>query len=477
MKKLAKSLLIILLFSLLLSAGVYFLRLERRFVSYRPAVLTESPEEFRNPYAGWYHMYGYMLSDQTPLDLSHTEKQEPGPGLVLLEINLQNYTEDTIGDAGLSQLEDLFAAWQASGKQMIIRFLYNWDDTSHEPETLALVLEHMSQTAEIVNRYSDCIYIVQGIYVGKWGEMHSSQYMNEKDMLTLIHHLDQLIHPDIFLAVRTPGQWRCYRDFAEELTTQNHGPAYSRISLYNDGMLGSATDLGTYEEGTGEDSGTGRETGSRQAEIAFQNTLCNYVPNGGEVVNDNAYNDFPAAAADLAAMHVSYLNASYDAAVLSKWERSAWGGGDIFSGMNGLDYISRHLGYRYVLRSSGFLPDSTENGESLFCVTLENIGFSNSYRSFDVTLTLRHKYSRAAYSVPVKTDTRFWNTGMQTSLEIPVEISGCRPGKYTVCLKITDPASGYEILCANEGEHTENGYVLGELAINMEPIFSISPAP
>lgn len=477
MKKLAKSLLIILLFSLLLSAGVYFLRLERRFVSYRPAVLTESPEEFRNPYAGWYHMYGYMLSDQTPLDLSQAEKQEPGPGLVLLEINLQNYTEDTIGDAGLSQLEDLFAAWQASGKQMIIRFLYNWDDTSHEPETLALVLEHMSQTAEIVNRYSDCIYIVQGIYVGKWGEMHSSQYMNEKDMLTLIHHLDQLMHPDIFLAVRTPGQWRCYRDFAEELTTQNHGPAYSRISLYNDGMLGSATDLGTYEEGTGEDSGTGRETGSRQAEIAFQNTLCNYVPNGGEVVNDNAYNDFPAAAADLAAMHVSYLNASYDAAVLSKWERSAWGGGDIFSGMNGLDYISRHLGYRYVLRSSGFLPDSTENGESLFCVTLENIGFSNSYRSFDVTLTLRHKYSRTVYSVPVQTDTRFWNTGMQTSLEIPVEISGCRPGKYTVCLKITDPASGYEILCANEGEHTENGYVLGELAINMEPIFSISPAP
>ena len=116
-------------------------------------------------------------------------------------------------------------------------------------------------------------------------------------------------------------------------------------------------------------------------------------------------------------------------------------------------------------------------GESLFCVTLENIGFSNSYRSFDVTLTLRHKYSRTVYSVPVQTDTRFWNTGMQTSLEIPVEISGCRPGKYTVCLKITDPASGYEILCANEGEHTENGYVLGELAINMEPIFSISPAP
>lgn len=477
MKKIAKSFLIILLLFLLLYAGVYFLQLERLSVSYQPSAFTESAEELRNPYAGWYHIYGYVLSDQ-PLDLSQAEKQEPGPGLVLLEINLQNYTEDAVSEAGLSQLDDLFAAWQAAGKQMIVRFLYDWDGTTHEPDTLELVLTHMSQTAEIVNRYSDCIYIIQGIYVGKWGEMHSSRHMNGKDMLTLIHYLDQVIHPDIFLAVRTPGQWRCYRDFAEELTSQSHGPAYFRIGLYNDGMLGSATDLGTYEEGTGEDSGTGRETGSRKAELAFQNTLCNHVPNGGEVVNDNPCNDFPAAVADLAVMHVSYLNGSYDAAVLSKWERAVWAAGDTFSGMNGLDYISCHLGYRYVLRdSSCSVPDSPESGTAMFSVTLENIGFSNSYRSFDVTLTLRHNISRETYPVPVQTDTRSWSTGMQTALEIPVEISGCRPGKYTVCLKITDPASGYEILCANEGEHTENGYVLGELAINMEPIFSISPAP
>lgn len=468
MKKILKFLLILLMLLLLLSAGVCSLHPEIRTVSYRPGALTESAAELHNPYAGWYHIYGYLLSDGDSPDLSLAREQEPGPGLVLLEINLKNYITGAVSDTALGQMDDLLAAWQAAGKQLILRFLYDWDGESTEPDTLDLVLEHMAQTAEVVNRYPDCIYIIQGIYVGKWGEMHSSRYMNEEDMLTLIHCLDQAVHPDIFLAVRTPAQWRRYRDFAED-------NAHSRIGLYNDGMLGSASDLGTYEGVDGEDSDAALR--SRQAEIAFQNTLCSSVPNGGEVVIDNPYNDFPGAAADLRAIHVSYLNDAHDAAVLSKWERSVYEGGDIFSGRNGLEYISRHLGYRYVLRSSAFLSDPEDDEKALLSVTLENIGFSNGYRPFDVTLTLQHETDRTAYPLSVQTDTRLWNPGTPSLLEIPLDISGYIPGDYAVYLKITDPASGYEIFCANEGEHTENGYLLGEFAVTNEPIWRLFSAP
>lgn len=475
MKNIAKSLFIIILICVFLLAGVYFLRSERRSVSYQPASYIESTEEFRNPYAGWYHLYGYILSDQIPIDLSEAAEQEPGPGLALLEINLQNYIDKSISDLGLQQLDDIFAAWQDTGMQLIIRFLYDWDGTSNEPDTLELVLEHMSQTAEIVNRYPDCIYIMQGVYVGKWGEMHSSRHLSETDMPILIRHLNQVIHPDIYLAVRTPRQWRSIRNSEEGITEQSGGSLCARLGLYNDGMLGSATDLGTYDEEDVSDSAAGQGTDSRKTEIAFQNTLCNYVPNGGEVVNDNPYNDFPAAVADMSAIHVSYLNDSYDMAVLSKWESTVYNGGGIFSGMNGLDYISRHLGYRYVLRSSRFLSDSPENAQ--LSVTVENIGFSNSYRTFDVILTLRHKISGTSHSVSVQTDTRSWNAGMQTTLEIPLETNAYMPGNYTLYLKIIDPASGYEILCANEGKHDGNGYLLGELTVDIEPIWSIFPDP
>lgn len=44
------------------------------------------------------------------------------------------------------------------------------------------------------------------------------------------------------------------------------------------------------------------------------------VPNGGEVVLDNKYNDIDNAAKDLASMHVSYLNNAHDLAVINKWK-------------------------------------------------------------------------------------------------------------------------------------------------------------
>ena len=92
---------------------------------------------------------------------------------------------------------------------------------------------------------------------------------------------------------------------------------------------------------------------TREDELAFQNDLCRYVPNGGEVIIDNVYNDFDNAVKDLSQMHVSYLNSDYDSTVLNKWKETIVNGtDDVWNGMSGYDYIKRHLGYRYVLDSS-----------------------------------------------------------------------------------------------------------------------------
>ena len=48
------------------------------------------------------------------------------------------------------------------------------------------------------------------------------------------------------------------------------------------------------------------------------------VPNGGEVVLDNKYNDIDNAAKDLASMHVSYLNNAHDLAVINKWKKQTY---------------------------------------------------------------------------------------------------------------------------------------------------------
>ena len=94
----------------------------------------------------------------------------------------------------------------------------------------------------------------------------------------------------------------------------------ARLSLFNDGLLGNRSDYGTYK--TDDSSGSdvlGRR--SREEELDFQRELCRYVPNGGEVINDNPYNDFENAVKGLSERHITYLNKDYDQTVLKKWEK------------------------------------------------------------------------------------------------------------------------------------------------------------
>ncbi len=439
------------------------------FTDYVSSACTESACELRNPYIGWYQLYGYSLSDDSSYDTSAISEQEYGPGLALLQFNLRNYADSPVSEAGLRQLNDILAAWRSTGRQLIVRFLYDWDGDAleQEPQNLSLILNHMSQTADVINDYSDCVYILQGIFVGAWGEMHSSNYMNAEDMRTLIRHLAAATDPDIFLAVRTPEQWRTVVRNPDPLSPEEafDGSLAARLGIYNDGMMGSETDMGTYADADAFFSRTGFEKRSRQAELLFQEALCHYVPNGGEAVIANPYNDFSPAVQNLAQTHVSYLNSAYDEAVLSKWKESVYQGGNLFDGMNGYDYISRHMGYRYVLRSSDF---SYARPASLFLV-LENVGFSGSYRAFDVALTLKRSDSSQEYTFPIQTDTRFWIPGEDIRIETSLEIQELTAGTYEIFLYISDPVSGFPIFLANEESDDAGGCYVGALTINKFP--------
>ena len=49
---------------------------------------------------------------------------------------------------------------------------------------------------------------MQGIFIGNWGEMHGSEFMNDTSVHTLINHLNESIDSSIYLSVRTPAHWR-----------------------------------------------------------------------------------------------------------------------------------------------------------------------------------------------------------------------------------------------------------------------------
>ena len=224
-----------------------------RKVVYAKGDLTESVYELNNPYCGWYEIFGYTLGKRGDKQAAKDiYKLDGGCNLVLVEINLSQFSDMDISEEALKELDGIFSAWSESSAQMIVRFAYDFDGNASEtePKDISQVCSHMKQVIPYMNTYKKCIYICQGLFVGNWGEMHSSSFTNRGDFGTLVSVLSHDLDPSIFMAVRTPEIWR---QLATSLTPIEEATAYdgstmSRLSLFNDGMLGSVTDVGTYDE-------------------------------------------------------------------------------------------------------------------------------------------------------------------------------------------------------------------------------------
>ena len=461
-----------LVFVLLAGSSLY-LAYDRYYrLTYQPLTYTETAAQLSNPYQGWYRIYGYTLSDTGTINSSSivtSYQKDPDTRLALLEINLRNYPSGAISSAGLAQLQTIFSSWQDSGKQLIVRFLYDWDGKAKqtEPSDLSIITGHMSQVGEIVNQYKDCIYLLQGIFVGNCGEMNSSNYMSVDSMCTLLRQLASVTDSSIFLSVRTPAHWRTITESYTPLSADDAftGTTASRLGLFNDGMLGSGNDLGTYGDTSLSEADSYSDKGTREEELQFQDQLCSYVPNGGEVVIDNSYNDLENAISDLSRMHVSYLDYDYDTAVLNKWKSATYTGDDVFDGSSGYDYIGSHLGYRYVLRSSACTFDTWEDDTASLTLEIENTGFSSSYRSFSVSVLTVNTESQETFETAIDTDSRYWASQSSVSLSLPLDVRSYATGSYAVYFKITDPSSGEQIALANSLDQSDYGYRIASLEL------------
>ncbi|MCD8014040.1 MAG: DUF4874 domain-containing protein [Lachnospiraceae bacterium] len=492
MKKRSKRIFIILfpaIFILAAAADLCLFLYQQRYlpVSWSSESFSETDAVLDNPYRGFYQIHAYSLNEENGSLAETLEKhieENEALALVLVEINLNNYTESALSDNALAQVNTILSAWADSGRQIILRFLYDWDGNGRtsEPSSLGQILEHMEQVAEIVNRYADSVHILQGVFIGSYGEMNESAYLGEEDMTTLIMRLAELTDPSIYLAVRTPAQWRTVTGLTSlpESFPASDGSLLSRLGLYNDGILGSETDLGTYGDTSRAGSATPSNKGTRAEELAFQDELCRYVPNGGEVVSDYTLGDLDAAIGTLSQMHISYLNEGYDTAVLDIWKETTYTGDDVFYGCSGYDYISAHLGYRYILTGTGLEFGTWFDEEAILSFTIQNVGFASSTRDFEAMITLQKTDgSDAASDHPdsddVTTDTSTADFGLcslssgeSTDGTVHIPVRDLSEGTYTAYLTLTDPVTGEEISLASSPEKTEYGYPLGTLTIGSE---------
>ena len=285
-------------------------------------------------------------------------------------------------------------------------------------------------------------------------------------MRKLAARLADVSDASTFLSVRTPAQWRKITgEAAPDGWTEN--PLAKRLGLFNDGMLGSVSDYGTYSDNTRQDAGD-FSAWTREEELAFQDVLCSSVPSGGEVIVDNPYNDLENAIADLKTMHVSYLNEDYDRNVLDKWAGTVVNTDDCYDGMDGWSYVERHLGYRLWIAgaalSHSFWADTVEVNAAL-----KNSGFAPFYRQTKVCVSVTDEAGAVCYTDEWEEELLKLSGGNEDDRELAltgtIPIRGWESGTYRVYINLSDADSGEQILLANEADATENGYCLGEVAV------------
>lgn len=426
-------------------------------IKWMPLTRKEKGEVLNNPYCGLYSIFRFYAhseagqQEDTVIEKVPTDAKQQ---ICLLEINLLHFNEGPLSEYALNTVERIFRHFSSLEKQMIVRFVYDWEGKGvlSEPKDITVILNHMSQLSSLLKEYTRNIYILQGLFIGSWGEMHNSRYLSERHITNLARQLYECSGEKTQIALRCPNFWRMVFKTIQPLDKETAFTDImkARFSLFNDGIMASETDFGTYGSiGAGE-SGSYGEKWIREDELEFQNELCKYVSNGGEVINECPYNDVAPAIETLRGMRISYLHGEYDEKVLDKWKsRKSGVSGALWKDKTAFEYIVAHLGYRFTIEDASLSLSPDKSGNLKAVVKISNLGFAPCYHKFDVRFVIRTASFSEVYEYAVDTDTRMWMPGEKMELEALIPSVNLEQKTYILCFGLYDPRSGLPIQIAN----------------------------
>ena len=361
-----------------------------KYRAFRKYELSETVENVKNPCRGWFQLLTVCI-DEAP---DFKEKQyifDDDIKLVLVLADIGAYKNGKIEDAAFSHLEMIIKFLKDNGKDIILRVAYDHDGNGmeREPDFFGKVKDHASQVAVFVREHYKEIFIYQGLLVGKWGEMHTTRYVAEDRLRELGYIFKEKLEDRVFMAVRKPVQWRFLRiqpDEGNEINVEGLG-------IYNDGMFGSDTDLGTFDLSGNNRHGWGKPW-NREQETEFIRKISDFAPVGGEAlfgegfVSRHSIEDY---IFELKKQGITYLNRYHDIKLINYWQNEIYKGKDLWNGRSVLDYIGAHLGYRFIVRNVAAYR--CEEGCRIE-VTLANTGFANMYNKTKLYLEYEGEHGK-----------------------------------------------------------------------------------
>ena len=383
-----------------------------------------------NPDRGMYDA-DYVLNRRVDYDRFALAYQE-GFRLVYASLDLETYvTEPTLPQELFAQVEYSLQEAQKSGVKLILRIVYRHSMAGEDPQK-GVILAHLDQLAPLFARYLPVVSVVQAGLIGAWGEWHAFTGMfaaSDPDHLTNRRELVEklaTIFPDKFIQIRTPmhkeslfGSYREYGDTTHDAQI-TESIAYSddiraRIGHHNDYILGSRTDMGTYEEG---------HIDFWRAYVR-QDAL--YAPLGGEtgaIVDENlgSLTDCPSTLQEFRSMGYAFVNSAANEEVVAKWRKQGC-----------YDTIAENIGYQLQMDRLEYAIDARKLHIKF---SIHNRGYAAPYVHYPVSLIVHNGQEEKVNPLPI--DLRRVKPGMAQEVTQEIDLSALPYGAYCLDLKIGD---------------------------------------
>lgn len=371
--------------------------------------LTEITEAFSNPARGWYQIYTF-LAEQEPDFEELKWCLDPEDTLSLVLIDIGYFRKRDLDKEVLERICRIINFFAENRYDCIVRIVYDHEGKGlvREPADFVQVQAHMRQIVCLINLCSPSIFVFQGMLLGNWGEMHGSRFLDGDRMLQLAEILRMRKAERTFLAVRRPVYWRRLHEGQK----QGALTCADGMGLFDDGMFGSASHLGTFAEGEQKEQ-MWNEPWHREQELAFEQELCRNVPNGGEAVYSSGFTKMltpEKVIADLRQMQVTYLNRIHDARILELWKKWKYPGQGVWAGKNVFDYVGAHLGYRFWIRKVVVRRARNGSGEYRVEVEIENIGFAALYQEAAIWMEYTDKNEKCCVEI-LESQMKGWKSG------------------------------------------------------------------
>ena len=371
--------------------------------------MKDSVSPMPNPMRGWYSIYTFQ-AQQDPDFEELKWCLQPDESMALVIFDIGYFRGEKLSEAALLRLTGILKFFSEHERDVILRPVYDREGQGekHEPESFEQVMMHLKQIGAKLQENPYSVVIFQGLLIGSWGEMHGSAYVSEEHLRQLSQCILPYLRPDIYLAVRTPAQWR------QLLDEKTFNSGQYAIGLFDDGIFGSKTHLGTFGLYTREAAGW-KAAWIREEELLFENKLCLRVPCGGEVLVDADGKIWQAQEMirEMQTMHVSYLNSKHDIRRLQEWKQMIWKDQSFY------DYITGHLGYCFRIIHADIQIKYGIRRKLQLLLEIENQGFTVCFQETEMQIMIKTGAENQEMIVPV--DLRQWmpNEKKQVTIDLP----------------------------------------------------------